>query len=488
MEPLKIVRRAVAFVKLDRIIPLAVIAIVSWQLFFSPILGLADNGDFARMLVHFDLTHAPGDRADQYFAYVDRHYVVDPAKARTYSQPDSFSSEMVFVGVAFALSRLFGNTWFDLVWLGAVHVVALGAAIGLLVFSTRAFASRLRAIALVAGSIVFTDIAYIAYLNSFYSESATLLFLLTASACAYGAMSSQRRRMAWLAVYFAAVAALLLAKYQNVVLLPVFLFFGGLLVKRWGEIRYLQAYVVLALVACYGGYLYFISAPEAADDAVLYNSVFNGILVDSPSPADDLAAFGLDRSLARYAGSSAFQPDSLRFNPDFLQKFRQEVTIGGIYRFYLSRPGRLIAALNRSVSLAFQMRPKLGNYEPHTGHPPLSLSQSWAMWSSFRTAILPRNLWFLVAIGILYWGLLSRNWLREKSVLARLNLEWSALIPLMAMAQLFVITISDGISDLTKHAYLFNLLVDYMLVTLLTYLLAWFFSASKSDAARGEAA
>jgi len=488
MEARKILRKATLFFKLERIVPLAVIVIVSWQLFIPPVLGLADNGDFARMLVHFDLTHAPGDRADQYFAFLDRHYTIDPAKARTYSLPDSFSSEILFAACAFGLSRLFGNTWFDLVWLGAVHVAALGAAVVLLICSTRTFASRLRAIAFIAGSIVLTDIAYIAYFNSFYSESATLLFFVTVAACAYGAMSSLLRRMIWLAAYFVAVAALLLAKYQNVVLLPVFLVFGGLLVKRWGEVRYLQAYVVLALAACYGGYLYFISAPEAADDAVLYNSVFNGILVDSPAPGDDLASLGLDRNLARYAGSSAFQPDSLRFNPDFLQKFRQQVTIGGIFRFYLARPGRLIAALNRSVSLAFELRPKLGNYEPRTGHPPLNLSQSWAMWSSFRTAILPRNLWFCVVVGMLYLGLLARSWLRQKSDSARLNLEWSALIPVMALAQLVVISISDGISDLTKHAYLFNLLFDYMLVALLTYLIAWFFSVSKSDEARGELA
>lgn len=488
MEPLKIIRKAVRFLKLALVIPVAVIAIVSWQLFFPPVLGLADNGDFARMMVHFDLTHAPGNRADQYFAYVDRYYVIDAGKARTYALPDYLSSEMAFVGAACGASRLFGNASFDLLWLGGVHVVALGAAIVLLVFSTKAFASRLRAIAFVAGSIVFTDIAYIAYFNSFYSEPATLIFFLIVAACAYGAMSSERRRMAWFAAYFAGVAALLLAKYQNAVLVPVFLLFGGLLVRRWREIRYLQAYVALALAACYGGYLYFISAPEAIDDAVLYNSVFSGILVDSPSPADDLAAFGLDRGLARYAGSSAFQPDSLRFDPNFLQQFRQRVTIGGVIRFYLARPSRFIAALNRSVSLAFELRPKLGNYEPGTGHPPLSLSRSWAMWSSFRTAILPRSLWFLVAVGILYWGLLARSWLREKSGLARLNLEWSALIPVMVLAQLFEITISDGISDLVKHAYLFNLLVDYMLVAMLTYLLAWFFNTSKSDEARGEAA
>lgn len=487
MRPLKIVRRVVRFFNGERAIGIAVMVIIAWQLLLPPILGVADNGDFARLMVHFNLVHAPGDRADQYFAFVDRHYVINAVEARKYARPEFFSSELAFVATAFAISRIFSNTSFDLVWLGAVHVAALGAAISFLLLSTRAFASRMRTIGFVLGSIAFTDVAYIAYFNSFYSESATVLFLLIVAACAYGAITSDRRRMAWLVGYFAAATAFVLAKYQNVVLLPVLVFFGGLVVKRWGETRFFQAYVLIALAACYGGYLYFTSAPEAIDDAVLYNSVFDGILVGSPTPAGDLAALGLDRGLVPYAGSTAFQPDSLRFNPEFLQKFRQSVTIGGISRFYLARPGRLFAALNRSLTFAFQLRPKLGNYEKVEGRPPLSLSRSWAMWSTLRSAILPRNLWFVIAIAMLYLGLLSRNWLRDKDRLARLNLEWSALIPVMALAQLFAITVSDGISDLIKHAYLFNLLTDYMLVVMLTYLLTWFFGISKKQEA-GETA
>jgi len=94
------------------------------------------------------------------------------------------------------------------------------------------------------------------------------------------------------------------------------------------------------------------------------------------------------------------------------------------------------------------------------------------MWSSFRSAVFPRNLSIVLTIAILYLSLLARRWLRDKDRFARLNLEWSALVPVMAFAQLFVITVSDGITDLIKHSYLFNLLFDYMLVAMGAQLLA----------------
>lgn len=454
------------FFNLERTAALAVLAIVCWQLFVPPALGLADNGDFARLIVAFDLTHASTDWGDRYFGFFDRHYVVNAVEARKYAPSDFVSSEFVFMAAALATNKLLSMSSFDLLQLGAVHVAVFVAGAYFLLCASKAFAGAVRTTAIILGSVVFTDIAYIAYFNSFYSESATFLFFLITAACAYGAISSDRHRIAWTAAYALAFTAFLLAKYQNLILLPVFLVFGGLLVKRWGESRYFQAYLVLALAACYGGYRFYISSPAVIDDAVLYNSVFNGILVDSPTPQSDLAALGLDPALAKYAGSTAFQPDSPRFNAEFLRKFRESVTIGGVFQFYIERPARLIAALNRTVQLTSQLRPKLGDYEKAAGHAPGSQSHSWAMWSSIRSGVLTSNLVFVLAIGTLYLALLARKWLRDRGRAARLNVEWLALIVVMAMAQLLVISVSDGISDMIKHAFLFNLLFDIMLVAM----------------------
>jgi len=97
--------------------------------------------------------------------------------------------------------------------------------------------------------------------------------------------------------------------------------------------------------------------------------------------------------------------------------------------------------------------------------------------------VLPRNLWFVTLIGMLYLILLGQKWLRARSRLDHLHLEWSALIALMAFGQLIVISVSDGASDLTKHSYLFDLLFDYMLVVLLVHILNLVLSVSKREEA-----
>ena len=470
--------KILSFFNLERTVALAVLAIASWQLLTPPALGVADNGDFARLMVFFDLTHAPKEWGDRYFSYFNRHYATDRVEARKYASPDFISSELVFVAAALGISRLAHQASFDLLLLGTLHVALFVGFIYMVLTASRTFWGPIRTISIILGTLVFTDIAYIAYFNSFYCESATFLFFLLVVGCVYGAIGSARHSTAWIAAYFLAVTGFLLAKYQNLILLPVFLTFGWLLLMRRADVKRFHVYLVFALLTCYASYRFCISAPSLVDDAVLFNSVFDGILADSPTPREDLAALGLDPELARYARSTAFQSNSPRFDGEFMRTFREKVNIGEVCLFYVHRPMRLMRALNRTVRLTVQPRPVMGNYEKISGFPPGARSRDWAMWSSVRAAVLPKSLVFVVAAFIVYLGLLTRGWLREKDPGALLNLEWSAMIVPMALLQLGLITVSDGITDAIKHAFLFNLLLDYALVAIVTALLTAVTSAS----------
>jgi hypothetical protein len=466
-----VVNAIARFFTVERTAAIAVLAIASWQLLLPPVLGLADNGDYARVMVFFDLTHEPQEWGDRYVGFLNRHYVFDRVEASKYAGRDFISSEWVFVAAAAALNRLLSPASFDLLLLGALHVLIFVLSAYFLLAASKSFAGPTRTIGIILGIVVFTDIGYIAYFNSFYTESASYIFLLIVAGCAYGAISSPSRRIPWTVAYCLSVVAFTLAKYQNLVLLPVFLFFGFMLVKRSATLRYRYAYLVAVLVLSYVGYRFFLSSPPAVDDAVLYNSVFNGILVDSPTPREDLIAFGIDPELAGFAGTTAFSPNSLRYNSEFLRNFRGFVTIGGVTRFYLQRPRRLYAALNRTVALAFKLRPELGNYEKSAQLPAGARSSSWAMWSSVRAGGLPRSIWLVLAVALLHLCLLARKWVADKDPVSRLNLEWLALLVPLAFAQLFLVTISDGVSDATKHALLFNLLLDCMMVAIAAQLL-----------------
>jgi len=242
-SPSEAARRVGRFFSLERTVTIAVVAIVCWQLFVPPILGLADNGDFARLTVFFDLTHAPTDRADRYFGFLTRHYVVDAAEARRYSPPGFISSELLFIAGPVAINRLLGKTSFDLLELGAVMLSFSRLLPSFCCSLPKPFAGPVRTSAIIIGAIAFTDIAYIAYFNSFYGESATFLLFMSVAACAYGAMSSGPRRIVWLVAYFAAVTAFLLAKYQNLSYCRFF-FLWRVAGEAWGEVRYFRSYLV----------------------------------------------------------------------------------------------------------------------------------------------------------------------------------------------------------------------------------------------------
>ncbi len=466
----RVLRRVVNFEVTFAAVALVLIA---WLLFVPPTVGLADNGDFARAMVFFDLTHKPKKWGERYFAYVNTSYVFDRTEARRYAAPDFPSSELIFVAAAVAVSRLAGAATFDLRVLGAVHTLAFTLAVYLLLKAVRMKRPASAVIAAVLGLIVFTDVAYVAYFNSFYSEAASLIFLVLLIAAGYHA-SSRGWAPASVVLYVAAATAFVLAKYQNLVLLPFLLLFAACMVRGRSQ-KEVAGYLAVALLACYGGYRWFMLSPAAVDEAVLYNSVFNGILVDSPTPKEDLIAFGLDPELARHAGTTAFQPDSPRFDGALMSDFRRKVTVGRIAAFYASHPLRLAAALNRTVASSFETRPRrLGNFARDAGRPAGASSGGWAMWSTFRAAVLPRSLWFVFVVAALYLMFLLSAWLRVSDPADRSRLAWTSLLPVLALAQLLLITISDGVSDVVKHAYLFNLLFDGMLVAIAAHGIVWF--------------
>src|SRR5262249_55625306 len=155
----------------------------------------------------------------------------------------------------------------------------------------------------------------VAYFNSFYSEAATVIFLVATVAFALvatpgGDPDAVRRRQ--VAAYFAAATLFATAKLQNVLLAV------PLAILRWPlsislergprsrprrlaiagvTVLLLGATVTLAAYALFSRQLRMINR---------YNTVFYEILGHSPDPAADAAALGLDPSYARYAGTHAF--------------------------------------------------------------------------------------------------------------------------------------------------------------------------------------
>src|SRR5260370_21554544 len=156
----------------------AIAAIRNYQLMIPPIVGLADQGDYARLAGVFHLGPVEQKPEDRFCGYLNRTYPRDP----TFKIPawESFSTQYIFAGSAILLNKWISKDGlFDIRVLAFVEMLAFLAVCSRLLRATRPLLpGRWRLTVSAALILVFCDAGYISYFNSFYYEPASYIFLL----------------------------------------------------------------------------------------------------------------------------------------------------------------------------------------------------------------------------------------------------------------------------------------------------------------------
>src|SRR5581483_10933147 len=196
------VGRSFRAISLDIVLFAICVCLISVQIFVHPFIGMADNGDFPKVLGPLSLYPAADVHLKAYVVPVFRR-----AQMYRWKTP-VFSSEIYFGRLAVGISRLFGNhKQFDIRYVGAVHasvfLIALPTLI--IVLRRRSWTFRLPLLAFVIW--VFTDVAYVAYYNSFYSDAAAVVALFVAVALALLIVARDGR--SWLLLLAFAASSLL---------------------------------------------------------------------------------------------------------------------------------------------------------------------------------------------------------------------------------------------------------------------------------------
>jgi hypothetical protein len=239
---------------------------------------------------------------------------------------------------------------------------------------------------------------------------------------------------------------------------------GWLAIRPGQDWATICSYLAIVSLLMLSGFIYYQYPPPSMEQSVLYNSIFNGILVDSPSPEEDLRGLGLPTEMSAYAYSTFFSDAAPQRDKGLLYEFYTSASKIGIVEFYLRRPSRLYQVLNRGAVLAGKTRPDLGNFEIGIGFPPKAQSTGWAIWSTIRSKLFPWSLGFVLAVLVCYLCLVLQRWRGEHDIRFRVGFEILLTLPPLLLGHLTLISIFDGISDVTKHAFLFNLLFDFILI------------------------
>jgi len=438
--------------KLAWIVITVAAAILSYQLFIPPIVGLADQGDLARIIGTFG--YAPEDRAAT-IAFVAKKYVPDPSARRPeWEQP---SSEYLFVACAILLNKLISpDGKLDIVVIGAVHVLAFLAALARLLLVPKQH--RASPALWIIGLVALTDVGYAAYWNSFYAEPASCIFFLLLAAESIAICNSGQVSPRQIALWTLWAILFVMAKAQNAPL-GILLTLFSVRLSWWTKYR---ATVLCSVLIGAATLVNILTIPARVQWADAYNHMFLAILPESRIPSADLQAFGLEPALAKYSGTGAWSPGSAFHDLVESGVIGNQITHRAIARFYLQHPARIWRHARTLLPIAFSLRPEwCGNFERSAGRPPGARGTAFTLWSGFHEHVLRRVGKLILILLCLSPAIAAIAWVRLPE--QRRSIELLALLSICCLTAFLVAALGDA-WDNVKHLFLFNLMLDASLI------------------------
>jgi hypothetical protein len=431
------------------------VVVIGWQLMVPPVVGLANNGDFGKILGNFGL----GAPREHEFIFADTSYDFD---SRYFYKAGYSSSELILVLPALALSAMFSKSGrFDLRYVGLIHGALFLLAIVLFVPLLEDLAPWARYAFGFAVLFVFGDVAYVSYLNSFYMDVVAYLSLLLAVVLYLRGLRWRRRRD-WILLVISCLL-LVTSKPQHAVLgFPIALLL--LLAERDGSRtkRAVWASIALGLAGAAVVCLVY-AAPPGYRARGCFTVLFYRVLPNAKDADRTLAEVGLDSSYRKYIGKHAYADFSME-DPAFVDAFSEKVSYPRLARFFLTHPGDAYVALHKSLSEAGRHRPALGNFDSRSGMAAWAESREFARWSKWkRNLFFGRGTRFLLCFGLLVFAVAALL-VAERHALPRgISLGVVALIA-MAVVELGISSFGDAI-DVPRHYLLFYELFDLLLLT-----------------------
>jgi hypothetical protein len=462
-----LVRSSASRDRSNRLIAGAAVALsaiaLTLQLLIPPIVGLANEGDFERVMGYAGFQYLTQERSEKFYEHiVTRFAIISPG---WYSSGYLTSEIPLAYSARLASELIRPRRLFDIRILGAVHSVILMLAIWILLRACRCLHPLAQGLLAALLFVVYTDVGYAAAFNSFFAQTASFLFLLLTVAVSVEGNRRGALEGSLLIPFFLSAALFVSSKPQEAIHGPL-LALWGLWLSGFRPARgWRQPAIWFALGLCLFALWYYRQTPKAGIRNVgLFHTVFHELLQNSPDPQRDIDELGLDRDMARYIGMHAYMPQAPMTDPTFQARFFDRFGYGKVVAFYLRHPARLLDRLRRAAPAAFRLRPKyLGNFEKTTGVPPRTKATRFALWSDLRAKLESRAvLWLLLFFG----GNLAAvaiAWVRA-SCQTRIFLAGILVCLLLASLEFVVCALADSLDDLGRHLFVFDALFDLVLI------------------------
>lgn len=449
-----------------------------YTLFMKPVIGVADNGDFYRIISQSGLYHLSNNNDDIFFGYFNKYYGI----YKYYNENGMMllSTQAILIRIALFLNKILKDGYiFDIKYLAVIYVITMDLAAYFIIKSLiiNIKLKKYKFLAVLLFVLIFCDTGYIAYFNSFYGEAVNLSFFLLSIGLLLYIYTFDKLTPKYL-ILFSIVSLIFIGSKQQLapigilyclVLLRLFIITNNKNIKRTIKI--------LTSIFLVSSTIFYFSIVGPFDYINRYHSMTRGVLLNEANPEEILNEFGINSQYSILAGNIFYKsmpvidPNDNKLMNEFYSKY----SFGSILKYYAKNPRAFGKIMSIASENAYSIKPDaMGNYEKSAGKSFGEKSGFFSLYSNFKSEYLPHNIGFTMFLIVIYFVFAINDYIsywNRKDTKAQLIEEVFLFIFFVGGSQVLVSVLGAGDADISKHLFMFNVSFDLMVYFSFTRLL-----------------
>ncbi len=453
-----------------------VLIIGSLTLFIHPIIGMADNGDFYRVINKSGAYHLNKNSNDIFLGYFIKDYGI--YKYNNDYANILISTQSIFVKLAIFLDRFFTKDYvLDIRFMSIMFLIieAIGVYFFIKALINKVDNSKYKLIITLLTILIFCDTGYLAYYNSFYGESVNICcFLMSIGLLIY---MIEFDKFTWYnLIAFGISSFLFFGSKQQLAPVGILISFIFIIIGVYTTNKPLTKILtyILAIIFIISSMVFYKSITGDFKYINIYHSMNRGILLNEDDPDSILEDFNISTQYSLLQETDFFEEIKLLdpYEEKLIDDYYEKFSLGKILEYYITHPKAFIKVLKISFNNGYSIRPKvIGNYEQSEHKEFGAKSYFFATWSTFKEKVIPKNMLFTVATIVIYLYLSTSRFLKAiKNNNKKIQLKEITYfyVFLVGISQIIISVIGAGDADLSKHVFMYNMAFDLIFIYIIS--------------------
>ncbi|NFK76595.1 hypothetical protein FDB07_14975, partial [Clostridium botulinum] len=444
--------------------------------FIHPIIGMADNGDFYRVINKSGAYHLNKNSNDIFLGYFIKDYGI-------YKYNNDYANILISTQSIFVKSAIFLDSFFtkdyvlDIRFMSIMFLIieAIGVYFFIKALINKVDNSKYKLIITLLTILIFCDTGYLAYYNSFYGESVNICcFLMSIGLLIY---MIEFDKFTWYnLIAFGISSFLFFGSKQQLAPVGILISFIFIIIGVYTTNKPLTKILtyILAIIFIISSMVFYKSITGDFKYINIYHSMNRGILLNEDDPDSILEDFNISTQYSLLQETDFFEEIKLldSYEEKLIDDYYEKFSLGKILEYYITHPKAFIKVLKISFNNGYSIRPKvIGNYEQSEHKEFGAKSYFFATWSTFKEKVIPKNMLFTVATIVIYLYLSTSRFLKAiKNNNKKIQLKEITYfyVFLVGISQIITSVIGAGDADLSKHVFMYNMAFDLIFIYIIS--------------------